>query len=138
LSSAVTELYQLAEYIPQDKDYDNNMCYRLGHIITMHESYPENNPINIGRDDFNKYHCENYYISDLKDIQQFKKYFPVNNNSVDWNSILHREDYTTYSKADTVNYTKFYRGFFTLKKDIESHKNNLLKILDISPITVFK
>lgn len=52
LSSATTEFVGLSEGVIRDINYNYNMCLRLGHIITIHNIYSKNNPINIDRNDF--------------------------------------------------------------------------------------
>ena len=138
LSSAVTEILGLTSHINQDSKYNYYMCLRMGHIITMYNLYPQNNPINIGIDDFNSYHCENYYIPNLNGIQNFKMHHPAMNGSIDWNALLHHEKYSSIYKTNISNLSEFNRSFFLLVNNIKEQKDSLLRSIYSSTVTVFK
>jgi hypothetical protein len=138
LSTAVTEILGLASHINQDSKYNYYMCLRLGHIINMHNLYPHNNPINIGINDFTSYHCENYYIPNLNGIQYFNKYYPAKNGSIDWNALLHHEQYSSMYKTNVANLTEFNRSFLLLVNSIKEQKDSLLQSIYNSTVIVFR
>lgn len=108
------------------------MCLRLGHVIKMHSSYPENSPVNIDHTVLNLYRCGDYYARGLENTQQIQKYFPVKNSGIDWNALFH-----IYNNRTPSTIRDFNRSYTILEKDIENHKNNLLKTIFNSRIITF-
>lgn len=133
LSSAVEELSNIAIRRTNDP---RDICNRLGHILKLHTSYPQNNPLNIDTHYLTtEYHCNRFYspvfnLQNIKSLADDKKNFATtDNNSVDWNALLYYNE---------TNGNEFRRSFSTIQNDTEDHKNELLESIFKLPINAFK
>ena len=87
--------------LQNDTEYNHGVCQRLAHVMMLYTSLAKNNPItqnnpvNIDRNDLTKYQCSEAYIPGLQNTNLIEKYFPVENDKIDWNALLHVDNETS-------------------------------------------
>jgi len=134
LSSVVSQLPGLAGGLPKknDTDYNNYFCSLLGNLLKIYISYPQSGPMNIDRNEVNFHQCNSFYYSGLESIQYIKEYFSARSGDIDWNALLHVDNYTTTGLKD------YNKSYDILEKHIQDHTNKLLDTVFKSSITVFQ
>lgn len=126
LSSAITEFSGLTPLLVQNNmshaDYALKLCARIGHILNLHGYLDHNYPININYNDLNAYGCKA-----LMNQQELEKYSP-NLSDIDWKVLVYKDKYSS---------TVYFKNLFTLEQKLEDQKDNLVKTILNTHISVF-
>lgn len=134
LSSVVSQLNLIGEGLPSKNEslYDNYFCQLLGGILNIYQLYHQMGPLNVAPNEIRIHQCDKlYYYDGLENIQFVQKYFPARDGDMDWNVLLHVDNYTG---GGIKEYNK---NFYLLERHIENHTNKLLDTVLKSTINEF-